>query len=245
MTGFDSQTPEAYNREIRKQLEQQKEPEFQQFIAKLLPGVEPILGVRLPMLRKLAKQLAKGDWKKYLCYAVDDSYEEIMLQGMVLGYAKGDLQEKKEYLERFIPKIDNWSVCDSACSTIKLAQRQPQEMWEFLQPYLKSTQEFHIRFGLVQLLDYYVNETYLFQVLEAVQQVKQEDYYVNMAQAWLISICYREFPKETFPVLRENSLNDFTHNKAIQKITESLKVPKEEKEQVRKLKRERGQLIKG
>ena len=103
MTGFDSQTPEAYNREIRKQLEQQKEPEFQQFIAKLLPGVEPILGVRLPMLRKLAKQLAKGDWKKYLCYAVDDSYEEIMLQGMVLGYAKGDLQEKKEYLERFIP----------------------------------------------------------------------------------------------------------------------------------------------
>ena len=119
------------------------------------------------------------------------------------------------------------------------AQRQPQEMWEFLQPYLNSAQEFHIRFGLVQLLDYYVNETYLFQVLEAVQQVKQEDYYVNMAQAWLISICYREFPKETFPVLRENSLNDFTHNKAIQKITESLKTSKEEKERVRRLKRGR------
>lgn len=75
------------------------------------------------------------------------------------------------------------------------------------------------------------------QVLEAVQQVRQEDYYVNMAQAWAVSICYREFPKETLPFLKENTLNDFTHNKAIQKITESLKVSAEEKEYVRTLKR--------
>lgn len=110
-------------------------------------------------------------------------------------------------------------------------------MWEFLGPYLNSSEEFHIRFALVQLLDYYVNETYLGRVLEIVQQVKQEYYYVNMAQAWLLSICYREFPKETLPVLERNALNDFTHNKAIQKITESLKVPKEGKERVRRLRR--------
>ena len=74
-------------------------------------------------------------------------------------------------------------------------------------------------------------------VLEAAQKVKQDDYYVNMAQAWLLSICYREFPKETLPVLEKNSLKDFTHNKAIQKITESLKVPGEEKERVKRLRR--------
>lgn len=237
MTDHWPQTPEACNRQIRKQLEQLKEPEFQLFTAKLLPGVEPILGVRLPLLRRMAKQFVKKDWQSYLRHARDDSYEEIMLQGMVLGYAKGDLQEKKEYLEGFIPKIDNWSVCDSACATIKLAQSQPEEMWEFLQQYLNSPGEFEIRFALVQLLDYYVNEAYLARTLEAVQRVKQEAYYVNMAQAWLISICYREFPKETLPVLQENPFNDFTHNKAIQKITESLKVPKEEKERVRRLKR--------
>lgn len=232
-----SGNPEEWNAQIRTQLEQIAEPKFRQFTAKLLPGTENILGVRLPLLRKMAKELAKGDWKTYLSNAADGSYEEVMLQGMTLGYAKGDLQGKKEFLERFIPKIDNWSVCDSVCSTIKLAQSQPEEMWEFLQPYLNSSEEFHIRFALVQLLDYYVNEAYLARVLKAAQQVKQEDYYVNMAQAWLISICYREFPRETLPVLEKNPLKDFTHNKAIQKITESLKVPKEGKERVKRLRR--------
>lgn len=228
---------EGYNNWIKEQLGSLAEPEFQQFTAKLLPGVTGILGVRLPFLRQLAKQLAKGDWKAYLSHALDGSYEEIMLQGMVLGYAKGDLQEKKEYLQAFIPKINNWSVCDSACSTIKLAKQQPEEFWEFLMPYLNSTGEFQIRFALVQLLDYYVNERYLGRVLEAVQQARQESYYVNMAQAWAVSICYREFPEETLPFLKANSLDDFTHNKAIQKITESLKVPEEEKEIARRLKR--------
>lgn len=237
MKTADLETSRECNIRIRRQLEQLSEEKFRQFTAKLLPGTEHILGVRLPVLRKMAKELAKGDWRTYLSNASDGSYEEIMLQGMTLGYAKGNLQEKKECLERFIPKIDNWSVCDSVCSTIKTAQSQPEEMWEFLGPYLNSSEEFHIRFALVQLLDYYVNETYLGRVLEIVQQVKQEYYYVNMAQAWLLSICYREFPKETLPVLERNALNDFTHNKAIQKITESLKVPKEGKERVKRLRR--------
>lgn len=237
MKPADLETSRECNIRIRRQLEQLSEKTFQQFTAKLLPGTEHILGVRLPVLRKMAKELAKGDWRTYLSNASDSSYEEIMLQGMTLGYAKGELQEKKEYLERFIPKIDNWSVCDSVCSTIKTAQSQPEEMWEFLEPYLNSSEEFQIRFALVQLLDYYVNETYLARVLEAAQQVKQEYYYVEMAQAWLISICYREFPKETLPVLESNALNDFIHKKAIQKITESLKVPKAEKERARRLRR--------
>lgn len=238
MTVLFSGKPEECNIQIRKQLEQLAEPEFQQFTSKLLPGVEHILGVRLPLLRSLARQLAKEEWKTYLCHAVDDSYEEVMLQGMVLGYARGDLQEKRKFLETFIPKINNWSVCDSVCSTIKLARSQPEEFWEFLQQYLNSREEFQIRFGLVQLLDYYVNETYLERVLEAVQQVQQEAYYVNMAQAWAISICYREFPEATLPVLKKNPLNDFTHNKAIQKITESLKVSGEKKELVKTLRRQ-------
>lgn len=238
MTVLFSGNPEECNIQIRKQLEQLAEPEFQQFTSKLLPGVEHILGVRLPLLRRMARQIAKGDWKTYFCHASDDSYEEVMLQGMVVGYARGDLQEKREFLETFIPKINNWSVCDSVCSTIKLARSQPAEFWEFLQQYLNSREEFQIRFGLVQLLDYYVNETYLERVLEAVQQVQQEAYYVNMAQAWVISICYREFPEATLPVLKKNTLNDFTHNKAIQKITESLKVSGEKKELVKTLRRQ-------
>ena len=219
---------------IKEQLELQREPKF---TASLLPGIEDILGVRLPTLRKMAQQLAKGDWQTYLQSACDDSFEEIMLQGMVLGYAKGDLQVKEPFLRAFLPKINNWSVCDSTCSTLKLAKTQPEPFWDFLLEYLHSSQEYDVRFALVQMLDYYVNEDYLARVLEAIDSVNLPFYYVQMAQAWAVSICYREFPKETLPFLKENHLDDFTHNKALQKITESLKVPKKAKAYIRTLKR--------
>lgn len=222
---------------IREQLEQLREPDYQAFASRLLPGVEPILGVRLPELRKIAKKLAKDNWQEYLEQARDDSMEEIMLQGMTLGYASGTLQEKEIFLRKFIPKIDNWSVCDSCCAAIKLAKEQPEEMWEFLQEYLHSEKEFEIRFALVQFLDYYVNQEYLIRVLEAIDCISNKAYYVRMAQAWAVSICYRDFPKETEPFLKQNHLDDFTHNKALQKITESLKVSKEEKAYIRSLKR--------
>ncbi|WP_075721254.1 DNA alkylation repair protein [Roseburia sp. 499] len=225
------------NEWIKQQLEQLREPEYQAFTSKLLPGVEHILGVRLPELRKLAKKLAKDNWKEYLEEASDDSMEEIMLQGMTLGYARGEVQEKELFLRKFIPKIDNWSVCDSCCATIKLAKEEPEEMWNFLQEYLQSEQEFEVRFALVQLLDYYVNSTYIGKVLQQIDRIQNKAYYVQMAQAWAVSICYRDFPKETEPFLKQNHLDDFTHNKALQKIVESLKVSKEEKEYIRSLKR--------
>ena len=112
---------EGYNDWVKGRLELQKEPGFQAFTARLLPGAGNILGVRLPRLREMAKQLAEGDWRDYLLSACDDSYEETMLQGLVLGYAKGNLQEKRPYLQSFIPKINNRSVCDSTCSTLRLA----------------------------------------------------------------------------------------------------------------------------
>lgn len=222
---------------IKEQLEALAEPEYRKFSSGLLPGVENILGVRLPKIRQLARKLAGDDWQEYLKEAEDDSMEEVMLQGMTLGYAKGNLQEKAPFLRNFIPKINNWSVCDSACSTIKLAKEQPEEMWEFLQDYLHSEREFEVRFGLVQLLNYYVNREYFQRVLEETDRISSNSYYVQMAQAWAVSICYREFPEETEPFLKNNHLDDFTHNKALQKIIESLKVPKEEKEHIRTLKR--------
>lgn len=222
---------------IKTQLETMREEDYQQFTAKLLPGAANILGVRLPALRKIAKQLAAGDWQDYLNNACADSYEELMLQGMVLGYARGDLQQKEPFLRAFLPKIDNWSVCDSACSTIKLAKKQPEAFWNFLQEYLQSPREYEVRFVLVQMLDYYINPVFLPRVLEAIDSVDRQEYYIQMAQAWAVSICYREFPKQTLPYLKENHLNDFTHNKALQKITESRKVPATEKAFIRTLKR--------
>ena len=102
--------------EIRKQLDMLSEPDFREFTAGLMPGVRNVLGVRLPALRRIAKQEARGNWKEYFEQALDDSYEEIMLQGMVIGYLKEDLDVVQGLIRDFVPKIDNWSVCDSFCS---------------------------------------------------------------------------------------------------------------------------------
>lgn len=225
--------------DIRERLESLAEPDFQTFMAKLIPNIskERILGVRLPKLRAIAKELVKEDWRKYLEEAEDNSYEEVMLQGMVIGYAKQEVSELFDWTAWFVPKIDNWSVCDSFCVGLKAAKTYQAEFWAFIQPYLKSKHAYEIRFGVVMFLDYYVNAEYIKEGLKLLDEICHEDYYVKMAVAWAVSICYIKFPKETMAFLKQNHLDDFTYHKALQKITESLKVPKEEKQLIRSMRR--------
>ena len=98
------------NEQIRDFLEKHVEKQFKDFTSSLIPGTDSILGVRLPVLRSLAKQLAKEDWRTYLKEARDDIYEEIMLQGLVIGYVKAEMEELLEYAAAFIPKIHDWSM---------------------------------------------------------------------------------------------------------------------------------------
>ena len=229
----------VYCEEIRKQLESLAEPDFQQFTAKLIPNIpsEKILGVRLPKLRKIAKEIAKDHAEEYLKTASDQSYEEIMLQGMVIGYLKEDLEKIQEKTARFVKKIDNWSVCDSFCSGLKITKNHKEEMWQFIQPYLKDQRTYHIRFGIVMMIFYFIEETYLEDVLKRIDQIQQSDYYVKMAEAWAVSICYVRFPQKTLQYLKENELDDFTYNKSLQKIIESQKTDPDTKRMIRSLKR--------
>ena len=219
---------------LRLELEALAEPEFQAFSSRLMPGVEGILGVRLPILRRIAKGIAKGDWKQYLEEAADDSYEEILLQGMVLGYAKGTLADKEPYLRLFIPKINNWSACDSFCAGLKLAKEEPEAMWEFLQPYLHSREEYEIRFGVVMLLDYYIRPEYLEQSFQILEEIAHPAYYVRMAVAWALSMYYVAFPKETEAFFQRMSLDAWTYDKALQKIIESRQIGEETRKELRR-----------
>ena len=133
------------NEEICVWLKAEAEPKFQRFTSGLIPGTDPIIGVRIPKLRTLAKKIAKEDWRGYLEHAACDTYEEIMLQGLVLGYAKGEIDELLEYVRAFIPKIHDWSINDCFCATFKIAQKHREKVWNFLMPYAKSDQEFEQR----------------------------------------------------------------------------------------------------
>lgn len=225
------------NEEIRTYLEEQAESKFQEFTSGLIPGTDPILGVRVPVIRALAKQIAKEDWRSYLAGARDDSYEEIALQGFVIGYAKADIDEILFHAGNFIPKIHDWSVNDGFCSTFKIARKYRDEVWEFLMQYKDSPNEFEQRVVAVMLMAHFLEEEYIERVLAVWDALKHEGYYCRMGVAWGIATAYAKFPKETHAFLLDNHLDDFTYNKAIQKMLESYRVSAEDKAVLRTMKR--------
>jgi len=231
---------------IREQLFHLADEKSRQFQSGLCPNTDGIIGVRLPILRKLAKEIAKGDWREYLNdankqyrNANSQYFEEVMLTGMVIGYVKADKEEILKYIADFVPQIDNWAVCDSFCTGLKFTKVNKSRVWEFLQPYLFSKAEFQIRFGVVMLLNYYIEDDYIDRVLDILNRIKHEGYYVKMAVAWAISMCFVKYEVKTMSFLEKNELDDFTYNKAIQKIIESLQVEQETKVILKKMKRKK------
>ena len=223
---------------IKEQLLALAEPEYQKFSSRLLPRTENIIGVRLPHLRKIAKQIANQEGSNYLLQADDTSFEEVMIQGMVIGYLqKSDIVEVLALVATFVPKINNWSVCDSFCSGLKITKHHRERVWQFLKPYLHSSHEFEVRFAIVMMLNYYLDQDYLEEVLKELDQINHQGYYVQMAIAWAISICFIQNQDLTLGFLNQNNLDDFTYNKALQKIIESLKVDSQTKEIIRDMKR--------
>ena len=214
--------------------------QYQKFHSSLLPGVENIIGVRMPLLRKLAKEILRGDWRSYLDSSVAEPntyYEDNILQALLIGTSKISLQERHTYIKAFVPKINNWAVCDLFCSTLKEVQRYPQEYWQMLMPYFNSTNAYDLRFASVMLSNHFTSDEFAEEALKLLEAIKHEDYYVKMGVAWAISIFYIKQPKLTLSLLKQNNLDNFTHNKAIQKIRESFRVSNEEKEMLNRFKR--------
>lgn len=223
--------------EVRRKIFELADSDYKEFHSKLCPNTNNIVGVRVPILRNYAKELSKGDFIEYLENAENDYYEEIMLQGMIIGIAKMDIEERLKYIKKFIPKIDNWAICDTFCAGLKFVNRNREIVWQFLQKYINSKKEFELRFAIVMILDFYITDEYISDVINILDSIKHEGYYVKMAVAWAISIAYIKYPKITMKYLENNKLDDFTYNKALQKIIESYRVSNEEKEILKKMKK--------
>lgn len=223
--------------QIRKELENNADEGYKKFSSGLLPGVNGILGVRLPKLRKMAKTLARTDWRENLRQISDETFEEIMLQGMMIGYVECSTEERLELIRGFVPKIDNWSVCDSFCSGLKFVRSEQEKVFRFLQPYLTSDQEFEQRFAAVMLLDYYIDERWLSRTLHSLEQIRAKHYYAKMAVAWAMAECYLKYPDTVMPILKENRLDADVQNKTLQKIMESRVISPETREQIRAMKK--------
>ena len=137
--------------QIKNKLFELSDNKYKDFHSGLCPGTENIIGVRVPILRNYAKELfEKQDWKHIIKEMDNQYYEEIMLQGMLIGQAKNeDINIVLEYVEEYVPKIDNWAICDVFCAGLKITKKYKKEMWYFIKKYLKSNKEFEIRFAVV------------------------------------------------------------------------------------------------
>lgn len=228
------------NQEIRNRLESMAETKYKEFSQSLIPGSRPILGVRILTLRNLAKEIAKGDWKAYLDNAVDDTFEEVNLQGFVIGYAKADYETLLLYIRKYVAKINDWSLCDGFCATLKVTKRYKSQFKELLKEYAEKNTEFDQRFVAVMLMDYYLEDEDIDETLAMLDALKHDSYYCKMGVAWAVATAMAKQREKTWEYMQQgnNTLDDWTYNKSIQKMIESYRISDEDKKILRGMRRQ-------
>lgn len=232
---FNNWTKETYTEYIQ-YLKGIAEEDYKNFHSKLCFTKYEILGIRLPLQRKLVKEITKTNIEEYLKHCQSKYYEEVMIEGLVIASIKDEYLFDK-YFNKFIYKIDNWGICDSFCNSLKIVKQNPDKYFDIAIDLSLATEEFISRTGLIMILNFFIDKKYLKRIFSLLDKIKSDKYYVNMAQSWLICEIYTKYPEETQKYLLKNKLNKFTHNKAISKIRDSYRVSKEEKAYLNTLKR--------
>ncbi len=213
------------------------EEDFREFTKRTIPCEREILGVRIPLIRKLVKAIPKEDFSDYL-NSETQSLEEVLARGFLIARLPYD--EMLSYFDSQIAYMDNWCAVDTFCAALRkcLKKHEGEFLGLKVKPLLLSDQEYVARAGAVLLLDFYVSAEYLSFVFERIEAFKDRDeYYLKMAVAWLLAECYIKFPAETDVFMCETKLNSWTYNKAISKICDSYRVSAEDKDRLRKTRR--------
>lgn len=212
--------------------------EYKKFHEKLFQIKPNLIGIRVPLLKKIAKEIAKTDYDLFLNEIKHDYVEEIMLHGFVIGYLKVDFKEITKYLDQFLIYNNNWAINDTTCANLKTFNINQKDGYTYIINLINSNKNWNIRFGLVLLLDYYINDQYIDKILEISINIKSDEYYVKMANAWLLSKCYIYYKDKTFKYLKSGYLDEFTFKKTISKICDSYRVDKKDKEHLKKIRKD-------
>jgi len=229
---------------VKNKLNENIDLKYKDFTKKLCDTSYHMLGVRLPVLRSISKEVALSkdfiinDKEEYMKVKKSDTFEEVMIKGFLIEYVKEfDFDKRLKLFERFIPYVDNWSICDSVIATLKFMKKDRKKVWKFLDKYFKSEKEFYLRVAIVVSMDYFTTNEYIDLVFDKYKEIVLEDYYVKMALAWALSVTYIKYKEKTLDFLNSNYLDIFTYNKSIQKMIESYRVGNEDKIYLKGLKK--------
>ena len=211
------------------------DPAYADFQAKLIPTVprETVLGVRLPALRQIAKEIGGDEARAFLSALPHGTLEENLLHAILVGRER-DFAAVIAELDAFLPFADNWAVTDILRPAICL--KRPAEALPHIERWLGSPLPYVRRAAVGFLMAYYLDEIFTPAILILPATIPQEEYYVGMEVAWFYATALAKRWDETLPYLTERRLPAWTHNKTIQKATESYRVTPERKEYLKTLK---------
>lgn len=220
--------------DIQKELLSMCDTKYRDFHAKLMPTVDKskIIGIRTPILRKYAKSLE--DYDVFLNSLPHRYYEEDNLHAFLIE-RESDFDKCIEKINTFLPYVDNWATCDSLKPPI--LKKNPEKLLQHIKTWIASDHIYTVRYGINLLMTYYLGESFLPEYADLVSEVKLDEYYINMMRAWYFATALAKNHKEALPYLESNRLDQWTHNKSIQKATESLRISPEQKAYLRTLKR--------
>ena len=203
---------------------------------RIIPTVEPesVIGVRTPELRAMAKELLKaGEYKDFLEDLPHKYFEENQLHAFIISGIK-DLRECMEELEKFLPYVDNWATCDQMSPKIFMKHREV--LFAHIKEWIRSDKTYTVRFGVGMLMEHFLDDDYDSKYPEMIAGLRSEEYYVNMMIAWYFATALAKQYESILPYIEQKRLDDWTHNKAIQKSLESRRIGDEQKLYLKSLK---------
>ncbi len=206
------------------------EEKYKIFSLKLLPKDTMLLGVRIPLLKKLAKQIKKNNQiDTYLNTPIQNLkyQEEKMLYSLLISYQEVLEEKRIDNIKNYVSHIKNWSECDTFVASLKSIKNNQEMYYNIFLPYAKSTSEYKIRFFYVMALNYFINDTFLPQILSLIKTQKYQGYYDRMAVAWFLSMAFVNNPNLIKDFLKETTLDTQVFQKTISKIYDSYQITKE------------------
>lgn len=205
------------------------EASYGAFNARLIPGVTDMLGVRVPVLRRCAQEIARGDWRSFLEQSRSSIHEAVVLEGLVLGYARCEYREFCQRIRSFAEKVSNWAQCDIPVSSFRNIRKFREAYLSETDWMLNHENPWVCRVGLVVLLDHYLEDSWVSAALRKAAGVHSDFYYVQMAQGWLIATAWAKNREETVSCLPELAFSGEVCRIAAQKIRDSFRISPEDK----------------
>lgn len=221
---------------IQEELFKLQDISYKEFHSKLIPTIDKntIIGIRIPLLRSYAMKIKHTkEADKFLNTLPHTYYDENVLHALLLSEMT-DYETFIKSIQAFLPYIDNWAVCDVLKP--KSIKKHKQIFIDEIKSWISSKYTYTIRFGVVMLMTYYLDENYQKNYLSYPLQVKSDEYYVNMAISWFYATALAKHYDEVVKILKDKKLSVWVHNKTIQKAIESYRITKEQKEELKKLK---------